>query len=549
MKIKNLKKFIGLTLAGVTASAALATGVGVLFNQNAEDLSNAGASETTGVPSIAITELSADPIPVEFASLDTSLPDKVVRDTSDVFEFVELHNYNDGAFDLNGYKLQIKNGSKTYVNEFYFEEGNDGIIESGETFVIFNFSASSFKYGVNDEYSMNYDTAENLAKAWDTFNAFYGVEIPTENRALSLVCDTEGNAISGASNLPERTDVTVSIVNKTTGGSAASVKYTISTTGMSHNFTCNNVYGIGDFLCVNGVSPYKLLREQDPTYVAPTTFTGDKLRVISYNLLYNGYSMPSRMSCFVDFLTTYNPDIMALQEIAIDWYNYLNTILPELGYSYIQVKVQTGGGTVPTYHSDSSNPIIYKTDKFDFVSTDTAFVSEDGTPNGKKWDSVNRARTIAYATLREKETGKIINVLSTHGILTGNQAKFEQMNLAKKIMKNLSETYGGKTILMGDMNYDEGGRYYQNVVSGTGYADAKYLAKNYTYRVTAAHFGKYPYGAVNNPWDDQSSIIDFVFVEEGTQVETYKVIDQEYYNNGEVVHISDHSAVLVDLYI
>jgi endonuclease/exonuclease/phosphatase family metal-dependent hydrolase len=151
--------------------------------------------------------------------------------------------------------------------------------------------------------------------------------------------------------------------------------------------------------------------------------------------------------------------------------------------------------------------------------------------------------------LREKETGKIVNVLSTHGILTGNQAKFEQMNLAKKIMKNLSETYGGKTILMGDMNYDEGGRYYQNVVSGTGYADAKYLAKNYTYRVTAAHFGKYPYGAVNNPWDDQSSIIDFVFVEEGTQVETYKVIDQEYYNNGEVVHISDHSAVLVDLYI
>ena len=38
---------------------------------------------------------------------------------------------------------------------------------------------------------------------------------------------------------------------------------------------------------------------------------------------------------------------------------------------------------------------------------------------------------------REKETGKIVNVLSTHGILTGNQAKFEQMNLAKKIMKNL----------------------------------------------------------------------------------------------------------------
>lgn len=50
-------------------------------------------AQETGSPAIYITEIGADPIPMEFASEDASTPDRLVRSTDDIFEYVELHNY------------------------------------------------------------------------------------------------------------------------------------------------------------------------------------------------------------------------------------------------------------------------------------------------------------------------------------------------------------------------------------------------------------------------------------------------------------------------
>ena len=61
-------------------------------NQNHSDPTlNAKANDGSSLPAVRITEISADPLQIEFASLQSA--DAVVRDTSDVFEFVEIHNY------------------------------------------------------------------------------------------------------------------------------------------------------------------------------------------------------------------------------------------------------------------------------------------------------------------------------------------------------------------------------------------------------------------------------------------------------------------------
>lgn len=518
-------------------------------------------TEQTGEPALVITEISAYPMQVEFASLTGA--DAVVRDTNNVFEFIELHNYGTGALDLNDYQLTITNNGKNYVNPWKFEAGNDGVIEAGETFVVFNYTAGSYAYGPNDEYSMKHDTAENLALAWDTFNTFYGISVPVEHRVMSLVVDETGTAISGATQLPSTGSNSVRLVHKTDGTVAANSEYSIATLNLSHNYLQTETE-TAELLCVNGVSPYKLLHEQDVHYAPTFDFSGEKLRLVSYNLLFNGHSFETRASCFLDFLKTYSPDIMGLQEIAADWYGYLTKYLPALGYTYVEVTVQTGGGTVPTYHSDSSNPFIYKTDKFDLLDHGTRFVSKDGTPNGDKWDSVNRARTVNYAVFQSKATGNVVNVVNTHGILTGTQAKLEQIRIAKELAAEVEANYEGCTgVFMGDMNYDEGGKYYQNVLSCGKYVDSKYVAKNSTYRLTCANFGRFPYGATSptNPWDQEASTIDYIFLTAGTQVKNYKVIDQAYYNQAyyeeaikegwatTVLRISDHSAVLVDAYV
>jgi endonuclease/exonuclease/phosphatase family metal-dependent hydrolase len=274
-------------------------------------------------------------------------------------------------------------------------------------------------------------------------------------------------------------------------------------------------------------------------------------------LLFTKYDFATRSVAFIDFLKTYQPDIMALEEIAEEWYFYLNEVLPALGYTYIQVNVQTGG-TVPTYHSDSSNPIIYKTDKFNCLEYGTRWATEDGTFNGSKWDCVNRIRMVNYAVLESTATGNKLNVLATHGYLTGDQSKMGQARLTRTIAEEMEEKYDCTSAIMGDMNYDEGSKQYQLVVSDGKYQDSKYIAKNWTYRMTCASFGKCEYGATSatEPWNQNAGVIDFVFVTAGTQVENYKVLNQTYYNENFSAenpkydcHISDHLAVLVDMYI
>lgn len=509
-------------------------------------------------PELAITEVSANPLQIFFKSVDTQNTDKINRTTADVFEFVEVCNYNAASVNLNDYTLQIEASGKTYTNPFVFETGNDGVLEKGEIAIIWLFSASSARYEDTtngDVYTMNYDAA-NIEAAWVAFNAQHGIDIPVTNRVLAPTVDTSGAAISGTTSLPQTGKNVVSLVKD--GVAVSKAEYNITTMGVSHNYVYKNAKAEGEFLCANGVSPYRLLHEQNPWYAPTFDFSGEKLRIVSYNLLFNGYVMEARKGFFVDFLTTYSPDVLALQEIASDWYAYLHEILPALGYTYVDVMVQTGGGTTPTYASDSSNPILYKTDKFELVETDTKFVSEDGTSTGKKWDSVNRNRMISYAVLKSKATDNQFAVLNTHGILTGNQAKMEQSHMAKSIASDLIAKYNCPAAIIGDMNYDEGSSYYMNTAASETFADSKYMAQHSTYRLTGANFGRYPYGETNfaAPWQADPSTIDFIFLTKDVNVKYYKVIDHEYYNTDFAAAypdrkavISDHSAVFVEMYI
>lgn len=570
-----MKKTVSFLVAGLVAFSAVSSAVAI-FALSEKEAPSVGANDS--MPALGITEISADTVVVEFASLEK--PDSVIRDTSDVFEFVEIHNYGDVAVDLNEYTFKITQNGKEYVNPWKFEEGNDGVIEANETFVIFNFTTNSAKYGINDEFALYYDTAENLAKTWEAFNEFYGIDVPVTNRALVLQADETGKAISGAGLLPSTGNVVVSIVGNDSGKAIAKASYGIASQAVSHNYLFNKETLESEFYAENGVTPYKLLREQDETYTATYDFDGEKIRVMNQNMLFTNYGeFDARKLCFLDLLATYSPDVMAMQEVTYGWSSYLQEVLPSLGYTYVS-EISQYGGKVPVDGGDTSNPIIYKTAKFECVEKGGVFATVDGTANAtyettdsegntinanNKWDCINRVRTINYAVLKVVGTEKTINVLSTHGYLTGNESKIGQMEVAKKLGDELQEKYANSvSTIMGDMNYDEGGKYYQNVVSG-GYLDSKYLAKNSTYRMTFSYFGQFSYGVTDyqNPWNQECGVIDFVFLKGSTQVENYKVIDQEYYNqdfntayppNGTTrpnptCHLSDHAGVLVDFYL
>ena len=564
-----MKKTVSFLVAGLVAFSAVSSAVAI-FALSDNEAPSVGANDS--MPALGITEISADAVPVQFASLKGA--DDPVRVTADVFEFLEIHNYGKVAVDLNEYKFTINHNGKDYTNPWKFEEGNDGVIEPNETFVIFNYLTASYNYGPNKECFLYHDTAENLAKTWEAFNTFYGINVPVQNRVLALQADETGTAISGAAALPEKGDVVVSIVGNESGNVIATASYGIASKSLSHNYLYDYKTGVSEFYAENGVTPYKLLREQDESYSATYNFDGEKIRVVSQNMLFTDKGeFKARKVCFLDFLATYSPDIIAMQEVTFGWSSYLQEVLPSLGYTYVS-GISERGGETPVDGGDSSNPIVYKTAKFDLLEKGGVYATVDGTNNttytveengeivekNNKWDCINRFRTINYAVLQLKGSEKILNVMSTHGYLTGNESRMGQTEVAKKLGDQLQAKYENSvSAFMGDMNYEEGSKYYQNMVSG-GYLDSKYLAKNTTYRVTAGYFGQYSYGVTDysNPWDQEAEIIDFVFLKGTTQVENYKVIDQKYDNAdfdtaypkpSMTCHLSDHAGVLVDFYL
>lgn len=229
--------------------------------------------------------------------------------------------------------------------------------------------------------------------------------------------------------------------------------------------------------------------------------------------------------------------IIGLQEV-LD--NQLSNILESMGSPWTHVGVgRDDGGTGGEY-----NPILYRTDIFNLVHSETKWLSETpDTAGSKSWGSGSN-RIVTIAVLDHKATGRRLLAANTHLDNANAEARVNQIGVAVDIIQAVDAAYGGPGLpvtLTGDFNAGQTDTAY------TGLVAEKYVADLYGLATASQKTSDMAtYTGFSNEY---SSRIDYIWVGPETNalssytVNGYKVVD----NLVDGVMCSDHRPVVGDL--
>ena len=113
-----------------------------------------------------------------------------------------------------------------------------------------------------------------------------------------------------------------------------------------------------------------------------------------------------------DVILSRKPDIICLQEVIYDSWNYFKKELK--GYTGFGFEGPEMDPYTEGYHFIGKNCIFYKTSRYELLGAGVYWMSEDPVTGGSSsWDSA-RARHTNWLRLRDKVTGEVFRVLSTH---------------------------------------------------------------------------------------------------------------------------------------
>ncbi len=234
--------------------------------------------------------------------------------------------------------------------------------------------------------------------------------------------------------------------------------------------------------------------------------SGTKVKILSQNLRYDAAADRNtdndariRRWRFKKLVEKYDPDIMGLQEVCQTWISFLEEDYPE--YELI-------------YHwrwpgkSHETTPIMYKKSKYTEVKRGYFWLSETPNKPSSSYVENSLARICMWVTLKDKETGVVFNVYSTH---FGND-QFESQAKAGNQMAELfaKQKEGTYSIMMGDLNTAYMGGSYLAFMDGERIMDLRTVAEDLE-ALEITKLGDFKKGSLNvfnNP--EGSSFIDHV---------------------------------------
>lgn len=252
----------------------------------------------------------------------------------------------------------------------------------------------------------------------------------------------------------------------------------------------------------------------------------EPIRVMSYNIRIDVPSdvprWAERKAPMVRQIAFLAPDILGVQEAQQTAVADLAEQLP--GYGHYGLGRDDG-------KLGETTTVFWRTDRFEVLQKHTEWCSRTPQTPGKDYDAAY-PRTITRVILREKATGRLLDVRNTHFDHVGVVARekcAEQIEAAPVWPK-------ADVVVMGDFNSGPDSAPYRVLTDDHGLrlADARTLTKT--------DFG--PRGTFNG-FDiaKSSEAIDHIFVARGTEVIRYAVLTDSF--DGKV--ISDHFPVVADL--
>ena len=249
-------------------------------------------------------------------------------------------------------------------------------------------------------------------------------------------------------------------------------------------------------------------------------------RVVSFNVRCKDDpygSVENRAKLILAALEAYAPDSFGVQEATKQWLDLLDA---GLGDRYARVGVGRDSSTNTEYSA-----VYYRKDRFKLLDSGTRWLSETPEKPGSKSFLSSFPRICTWATLKNKQTGKVYTHLNTHldHVLESTREKQAQVLVAQAKLLEAK----GPVICTGDFNTEEGAAAYCVVAAALD--DTKQVAALSDDGPTFHNYGRL-LGAKQKP-------IDFIFVTRGTPVQRYKIIDHQV----EGLYLSDHYGLCSDV--
>ncbi|MCQ2425624.1 MAG: endonuclease/exonuclease/phosphatase family protein [Lachnospiraceae bacterium] len=235
----------------------------------------------------------------------------------------------------------------------------------------------------------------------------------------------------------------------------------------------------------------------------------------------DGNSVKERTVRFEALVRDYYPDIIGTQETTAEWNAFMKRVFDgEYGF----VGCSRNGKNAK---DGEWNTLLYSTDVFELVESDTFWLTETYDECSKVPDSLY-PRICTWALLKEKKTGIEILACNTHLDHSNDDVRAVQVGY---LLESLSKYVGSyPMVLTGDFNATVGSGPYQTI--SAVFSDAHKTAEK---DESAVSFTYHAYGKKQNE-------IDFIFYDPNlSQALSYKILDEMY--DG---YVSDHYGVICD---
>ena len=252
----------------------------------------------------------------------------------------------------------------------------------------------------------------------------------------------------------------------------------------------------------------------------------DAARVMSFNVRCaddKEGSVKNRSKIVTAIIEQYLPDSVGVQEATGKWMRILSE---NLG-AYVAI-----GEHRDEDPESEFSAIFYLKDKFNLLDSGTIWLSDTPEVKYTKYEESGCTRIATWVVLENKETGEAFVHINTHLDHMSDNARVMQVKVLSNKIAELKEA-GYPIVCTGDFNAQPTTTVYATVMESL--IDSKAIATNSDDGLTAHGYGKNE--------DYSAGPIDYVFVSENVEVDTYKIIR----NTAKDMYPSDHYPVVADV--
>lgn len=238
--------------------------------------------------------------------------------------------------------------------------------------------------------------------------------------------------------------------------------------------------------------------------------------VMSFNIRYANpndgiNNWDNRKEIVVNLIEENSPDLLGLQEVRGEQLNYLADNLK--GYNHF-------GKSRSEDPNDEHTPIFYNKDKFEFMDSNTFWLSETPDKPSKGWDAA-LSRIVTWGKFKHKETGKEFFFFNTHFDNVGEEAKLKSIALIRKEVNEIADRHD--YIISGDFNISPSTNFYSLLTSKDTLMANLADVSQFSSKTKKNIMGTY------NGFDKSQELIgpiDYIFVKPTISVNSYEVIDK-----------------------